>query len=136
MKTKLLVLIAVFTALALASAAALPAAEKGYDDPGRLLQLIREARPAHVLVDVRTPAEYESGHIPTAVNIPVDVIGAKPPSGPKDALIVVYCRSGNRSATARQILMDLGYTNIVDFGAVSRWEEALVTGKEPGKAPK
>ena len=101
--------------------------------PGRLLQLIREGKPAHVLVDVRTPAEYESGHIPTAVNIPVDVIGAKPPVRTKDALIVVYCRSGNRSATARQILMDLGYTNVVDFGAVSRWEEPLVTGKEPGR---
>jgi len=135
-KTKQLVLIAAFAALALASAAALPAAEKGYDDPAGLLQLIREGEPAHFLVDVRTPAEYESGHIPTAVNVPLAVIGAKPPVAEKDALIIVYCRSGNRSATARQILMDLGYTNIVDFGAVSRWEEALVTGTDPGKAPK
>jgi rhodanese-related sulfurtransferase len=98
--------------------------------------LIREVTPAHVLVDVRTPAEYETGHIPTAINIPVDVIGTKPPSEQKDALIIVYCRSGNRSATARQILMDLGYTNVVDFGAVTRWEEALIMGKEPGPAPK
>jgi rhodanese-related sulfurtransferase len=136
MKMKLLALIAAFAALALASAAALPAAEKGYDDPAGLAKLIRKGKPAHVLVDVRTPAEYESGHIPTALNIPVDVIGAKPPVAEKDALVIVYCRSGNRSATARQILMDLGYTNIVDFGAVSRWEGALVTGKDPGAAPK
>ena len=45
---------------------ALPAAEKGYDDPAGLAKLIREGKPAHVLVDVRTPAEYEAGHIPTA----------------------------------------------------------------------
>ncbi len=83
---------------------------------------------------MRTPAEYEAGHIPTAVNVPVDVIGILLPAEAKDALIIVYCRSGNRSATARKILVDLGYTNVVDFGAVSRWEGSLVIGKEPGKA--
>jgi rhodanese-related sulfurtransferase len=136
MKTKLFVLIAAFAALALASAAALPTAEKGYDTPEGLAKLIREGKPAHFLVDVRTPAEYETGHIPTAINIPVDVIATKPPTEQKDALIIVYCRSGNRSATARKILMDLGYTNVVDFGAVSNWTDALITGKEPGAPPK
>jgi rhodanese-related sulfurtransferase len=136
MKTKHFVLVATFAAFALASAGALPAAEKGYDDPGRLAKLIREGKPGHVLVDVRTPAEYEAGHIPTAVNIPVDVIGTKPPAEAKDKLIVVYCRSGNRSATASKILVDLGYTNVVDFGAVTRWEQALIVGKDPGAAPK
>jgi len=136
MKTNHLVMIAVFAAFALTAASALPAAEKGYDDPAGLLKLIREGKPAHVLVDVRTPAEYEAGHIPTAVNIPVDVIGPRPPAVPKDTLIVVYCRSGNRSATARKILVDLGYTNVVDFGAVSKWTDALVLGSEPGAPPK
>ena len=124
-----------FALVAVFAATALPAAEKGYDDPARLARLVREGKPAYVLVDVRTPAEYESGHIPTAVNVPVDVIGTRPPTEDKGALIIVYCRSGNRSATARQILVDLGYTNVVDFGAVSRWEGSLVTGTEPGKAP-
>ncbi len=136
MTKKRLVLVAAFAALALASAGARPAVEKGYDDPARLAKLIRDGKPAYFLVDVRTPAEYESGHIPTAVNIPVDVIGTKPPTEKKDALIIVYCRSGNRSAAARKTLVDLGYTNVVDFGAVTRWEGALVTGKEPGAAPK
>jgi len=136
MKTKHLVLIAAFAALCLTAAAALPAVEKGYDDPAGLAKLIRDGKPAHVLVDVRTPAEYEAGHIPTAINIPVDVIGSRLPAIAKDTLIVVYCRSGNRSTTASKILMDLGYTNVVDFGAVSKWEGALVTGAEPGKAPK
>jgi rhodanese-related sulfurtransferase len=135
MKTKHLVLIAAFAALALSTAAALPASEKSYDDPGQLAKLIREGKSAHFLVDVRTAVEYEAGHIPTAVNIPVDIIGMRPPTEQKDALIIVYCRSGNRSATARKILMDLGYTNLVDFGAVSRWEGSLVVGMEPGKAP-
>jgi phage shock protein E len=135
MKTKHLVLITAFTVLALAAASALPAAEKGFDDPARLARLIREGKPAYLLIDVRTPAEYESGHIPTALNIPVDEIGTRPPAGDKDALIIVYCRSGNRSAAARKILLDLGYTNIVDFGSVSRWEGTLVTGGDPGKAP-
>jgi rhodanese-related sulfurtransferase len=135
MKTKHLVLIAAFAALALSTAAALPASEKSYDDPGQLAKLIREGKPAHFLVDVRTAVEYEAGHIPTAVNIPVDIIGMRPPTEQKDALIIVYCRSGNRSATARKVLMDLGYTNLVDFGAVSRWEGSLVVGMEPGKAP-
>ncbi len=136
MTKKHIVLIVAFAALALASAAACPVVEKGYDDPAGLAKLIRDGTPAHFLVDVRTPAEYETGHIPTAINIPVDVIGTKPPTGQKDAMIIVYCRSGNRSASARKILVDLGYTNVVDFGAVTRWEQALVVGKEPGAAPK
>ena len=135
MNTRRLALITVLTLAAVFVAAALPADEKGFDDPARLEQLIRDGKPAYLLVDVRTPAEYESGHIPTALNVPVDVIGTRPPAVDKASLIVVYCRSGNRSATARKILMDLGYTNVVDFGAVSRWERPLVTGKEPGKAP-
>ena len=135
MNTRRLALITVLTLAAVFTAAALPAEEKGYDDPARLERLIREGKPAYLLVDVRTPEEYRSGHIPTAVNIPVDVIGSRPPAVDKASLIIVYCRSGNRSATARKILMDLGYTNVIDFGAVSRWERPLVTGMEPGKAP-
>jgi phage shock protein E len=127
-------LVSLFALVAGFTAAALPAAEKGFDDPSRLDRLVREGKPAYLLVDVRTPAEYEAGHIPTAINVPVDVIGTRPPTSEKAALIIVYCRSGNRSATARKILMDLGYTNVVDFGAVSRWQGALVTGTEPGKA--
>ena len=135
MRTPRLTLIIVLALVAAFAASALPAAEKGYDDPAGLARLIREGKPAHILADVRTPAEYEAGHIPTAVNVPVDVIGTTPPTEAKDTLIVVYCRSGSRSATARQILIDLGYTNVVDFGAVSKWEQPLVTGKEPGKPP-
>jgi len=106
-----------------------------YADPAKLAALIdgrkeKDATP-YLLVDVRTPEEYASGHIPTAVNVPVTDIGAKPPTDKKDALIIVYCRSGGRSASARQTLERLGYTNVVDFGAVSRWTGTLVTGDKP-----
>jgi rhodanese-related sulfurtransferase len=134
MKTTNLALFSAVALVAVSVAGARPAAEKGFDDPARLSRLIREGKPVYLLVDVRTQAEYESGHIPTAIDVPVDVIGTQPPSKDKAVLIIVYCRSGNRSAAARRTLVALGYTNVVDFGAVSRWEGMLVTGKDPGKA--
>jgi rhodanese-related sulfurtransferase len=129
MRTKRLALAVLLALAAASSAVAWPTVEKGFDDPARLGRLIKEGKPDYLLVDVRTPAEFASGHIPTAINIPVDTIGTRPPTGKKDALIIVYCRSGNRSATARKLLVDLGFTNVVDFGAVSRWEGELVAEK-------
>ena len=84
-----------------------------------------------VVYDVRTAEEYTAGHIPGSVNIPYDVIGSQIPVSDKDAAIVVYCRSGNRSGRARATLESLGYTNIVDFGAVSKWRGDLKTGNTP-----
>lgn len=131
MRTNRLVLAAAFLLFGLSAASAKPAVEAGFDDPARLARLVVERRPDYLLIDVRTPEEYAAGHIPTAINVPVDQIGNRPPTGEKDVLIIVYCRSGNRSATARKILQDLGYTNVVDFGAVSRWEGDLVAGEDP-----
>ena len=99
-----------------------------YEDPAALAVLIETGSPDHVLIDVRTPDEYKAGYIPTAVNIPVDLIGQNPPEGSKDQLLIVYCRSGNRSARAADILRGLGYSNIVDFGGISRWDGDLETG--------
>jgi rhodanese-related sulfurtransferase len=131
MRTFAFALLAMFVA---SSAPALAAVEKDapYSDPARLTRLVKEGKPAYFLMDVRTPAEYEAGHIPTAVNIPVDEIGTRPPTDTLDALLIVYCRSGARSASAQKVLEDLGYTNVVDFGSVSRWTGALITGKDPG----
>jgi phage shock protein E len=83
-------------------------------------------------VDVRTPQEYSAGHIPTAVNIPVSTIAKQFPTEDKDALIIVYCASGMRSATAKRTLDAAGFTNVVNFGPVSRWEGQLATGDAPG----
>lgn len=102
-----------------------------YADPDALSKLVRDRDEPYLLVDVRTAEEYAAGHIPTAVNIPVDVIAAQPPTKDLSALIVLYCRSGNRSATAKKALDGLGYRRVVDFGGVSRWKGALIQGDKP-----
>jgi phage shock protein E len=102
-----------------------------YTDPETLAKLVLEKSEPYILVDVRTPDEYASGHIPTAVNIPVTDIAAKPPTMDKKALIVVYCASGRRSAAAAKTLTDLGYARVMDFGGVSRWKGTLVKGDAP-----
>lgn len=85
-----------------------------------------------VLYDVRTPEEYTAGHIPGALNISHDIIADTIPVEDKNAVIVLYCRSGNRSGIARRALEALGYKNIVDFGGVSKWRGELVTGELAG----
>ena len=86
-------------------------------------QMIEEHKDALIL-DVRTAAEYESGHIPNAVNLSNEDIQAGKVDSLKDKsqLIMVYCRSGNRSRQASQKLAELGYTNVVDFGGIQSWQ--------------
>ena len=71
------------------------------------------------VIDVRTPAEYESGNIDGALNIDVQAadFADRVSELPKDDTYVVYCRSGNRSAAAIDIMTDLGFTNLIDGGA-------------------
>jgi len=74
------------------------------------------------LVDVRSPEEFAAGHISGAVNIPVDEVeGRMGEIGPRDRPVVLYCRSGNRSAHAARILERSGYANVHDLGAMSSW---------------
>ena len=86
-------------------------------------QMIEDNKDALIL-DVRTVAEYESGHIPNAVNLSNEDIQAGKVDSLKDKsqLIMVYCRSGNRSRQAAQKLAELGYTNVVDFGGIQSWQ--------------
>ena len=83
----------------------------------------------YILLDVRTAAEYEGGHIPGAICIPNETIAAEeiPELPDKDQLILVYCRSGNRSKQASDKLVKLGYTNIVEFGGINTWTGEIVT---------
>ena len=77
-----------------------------------------------VILDVREQDEYDSGHIPDAVLLPVGTIDADTAAEvipEKDSAVLVYCRSGNRSKTASSALADLGYTNIYEFGGISTW---------------
>ncbi len=77
----------------------------------------------HVIVDVRREDEYASGHIPGAVLIPNETIGTERPEAlpDTDQIILVYCRSGNRSRQAAEKLFSLGYTRVYDFGGIMTW---------------
>ena len=76
---------------------------------------------AYHLIDVRSPEEFADGHIPTAVNIPFQLIEERVPTTNRDALLVLYCQSGGRSAVAKAILQDIGFQHVVNFGAIADW---------------
>lgn len=87
-----------------------------------------EENPDAVILDVRTQSEYDAGHIEGAVFLPNETIGTEPPEELPElgAEILVYCRSGNRSAQAAKKLADLGYTNVLDFGGIIDWPYGTV----------
>ena len=77
-----------------------------------------------LILDVREQHEYDSGHIHGAVLLPVGTITKDTAAAvidDLDTVVLVYCRSGNRSKTASQALVDLGYTNIYEFGGINDW---------------
>lgn len=77
-----------------------------------------------ILLDVREQDEYDGGHIPGAVLLPVGTITADTAAAvipEADSLVLVYCRSGNRSKTAAQALAELGYTGVYEFGGIKTW---------------
>ncbi len=86
----------------------------------------------YIILDVRTEEEYEEKHIPGAICIPNETIGTEEIEAlpDKNQLIMVYCRSGNRSKKAAEKLVKLGYTNIVEFGGINDWQGKTVSGKE------
>lgn len=98
-------------------------------DPAQLQEMMERQNAR--LIDVRTAAEYRSGHIPGATNISHDTIGQNPPSADRDSPIVLYCRSGHRSQTAEGTLRRLGYTNVTNFGSISRWHGERIKGDSP-----
>lgn len=74
------------------------------------------------LVDVRSSGEFSGGHLPGAKNIPLDAISRRLTElGPKDGPVVVYCRSGARSAQAAATLRAAGFTAVHDLGAMGNW---------------
>ncbi len=84
---------------------------------------LMESEDAYIILDVRTEEEFAEGHIPGAILIPHDAIAdqAEATLANKDQLILVYCRSGNRSRQAAEALAELGYTNVVEFGGINDW---------------
>ena len=91
--------------------------------------MMMEEETDYIILDVRTVEEFSDKHIPGAINIPNETIGTAEISElpHKDQLILVYCRSGNRSKQASEKLVALGYTNIVEFGGINDWPGETVT---------
>jgi rhodanese-related sulfurtransferase len=105
-------------------------AEKGEKDvadyemiTARQAKEIMDTQDGYVILDTRTEEEYETGHIPGAIVISHEQIKEKAEQvlTDKDQLILVYCRSGRRSKLAAQDLVDLGYTNVKEFGGIIDW---------------
>lgn len=92
---------------------------------------IMQTETGYVIVDVRTPAEFADRHIPNAVNIPNETIDENVVKllPDKEQKLLVYCRSGNRSKQAARKLVNLGYTNVIEFGGINDWHGETVKVK-------
>lgn len=92
---------------------------------------LMEKKEGYILLDVRTKGEYESGYIPGAINIPLSDIDEKIISflPDKSQMILVYCRSGNRSREASDKLSKLGYSNVLEIGGINAWKGEIVKNK-------
>ena len=92
------------------------------------LQNKLNAQENFVLLDVRTQEEFDAGHIAGAILLPYDEINLKAATvlPEKEKEIVLYCRSGRRSAIAKKALLELGYKDVEDFGGINRWKGELV----------
>ena len=101
------------------------------------MSAVAAADPGPIWIDVRTVAEYEGGHLPGARNINFDRIGAHivEITTDKNAVVMLYCKSGRRSGFAKQTLEQLGYSNVVNAGGINdvlRQAQALpTTGPSP-----
>ena len=115
-------------ALLLAGCGAAPAAGGYQQISQREAAVILESGEDFILLDVRTPEEFADGHIPGALNLANEEIGTEelPQLPQKDQMILVYCRSGNRSKQAAAKLAKLGYTNVLEFGGINTWSGEIV----------
>ena len=95
-----------------------------------------EAADGHIVVDVRRQDEYDAGHIPGAILIPNESIGTEQPEELPDQnqIILIYCRSGNRSKQAAEKLAAMGYANIYEFGGINTWTGEIVTETDETEA--
>ncbi len=94
----------------------------------------------HIIVDVRRQDEFDTGHIPGAICIPNESIDDQMPEElpDRDQIILVYCRSGNRSKQASTKLFRMGYSNVYEFGGINTWPGEIVTDEaaaEPSENP-
>jgi phage shock protein E len=102
---------------------------------GQSSQISPEAAQAYLkngalVIDVRTPAEFNAGHLPNAINIPLAQIesGSSLPLKDKNQVLLLHCQGGMRSGKATKLLSGMGFTNVFDLGAYSRAAQ-IVAGK-------
>ena len=92
---------------------------------------IMRTNDACMVVDVRTWAEYDGGHIPGAACVPIDDIRDRPETvaetfPDKHQVLLIYCYSGRRAADAAKLLASMGYTNAYEFGGIVDWTGDIV----------
>ena len=131
MKKMLLLVLAAVLAISAVCFAQSPANAEGYQKITPQQAKARMAEPGVIVLDVRMQQEYNAGHITNAVLLPLPLIEAGDAAvakalPDKDAEILVYCRSGRRSAIAANALINMGYTNVLDFGGINDWPYEVV----------
>ena len=131
MKKILLLVLAALLAISAVCFAQSPANAEGYQKITPQQAKARMAEPGVIVLDVRMQQEYDAGHIANAVLLPLPLIEAGDAAvakalPDKDAEILVYCRSGRRSAIAVNALINMGYTNVLDFGGINDWPYEVV----------
>ena len=121
---------AVVSAICLSGCASSGGAEYRQVDMNEAVEMMENEKD-YIILDVRTEQEFEEQHIPNAINVPNETIGTKEISElpDKEQLLMVYCRSGNRSKQASEKLVEIGYSNIVEFGGMKDWPGETVSGK-------
>ena len=131
MKKMLLLVLAAVLAISAVCFAQSPANAEGYQKITPQQAKARMAEPGVIVLDVRMQQEYDAGHITNAVLLPLPLIEAGDAAvakalPDKNAEILVYCRSGRRSAIAASALINMGYTNVLDFGGINDWPYEVV----------
>ena len=131
MKKMLLLVLAAVLAISVVCFAQSPANAEGYQKITPQQAKARMAESGVIVLDVRMQQEYDAGHIANAVLLPLPLIEAGDAAvakalPDKDAEILVYCRSGRRSAIAANALINMGYTNVLDFGGINDWPYEVV----------
>jgi rhodanese-related sulfurtransferase len=125
MKKPLALLAALFPAAAAASPTPPSRGDAALDVPPGIVDADTARRlvaAGVTVVDVRTKAEFDAGHVPGALNVPFDEISARAAElGPPSAPVLLYCRTGRRTAIATQALRAKGFTRIYDLQAYDRW---------------
>ena len=112
------ILIVALAAVLAAGGAYFFSMRKGDIPAGEAQRLVQSGA---LLVDVRSREEYAAGHVPDAINLPVQELPARMSELPRDRALVVYCRSGHRSGRAAELLKEAGYGQVHNLGAMSRW---------------